>query len=96
MLLSRMVVKGHFLLGIEIIHDQKACTISLSHCHYIEDLAECFHLNTGRDIWTPMNPSIKLSKDDCSETKEDIEYMKTVPYQSAVGGLMHAAFMTCP
>ncbi len=41
-----------------------------------------------------MNPSIKLSKDDCPETKEDIEYIKTVPYQSAVGGLMHAAVMT--
>ncbi len=78
--------EGHFLLGIEIICDQKARTISLSHRHYIEDLAERFCLNTGRDIWTPMNPFIKLSKDDCPETKEDIEYIKTVPYQSAVGG----------
>ncbi len=43
-----------------------------------------------------MNSSIKLSKDDCSETKENIEYMKTVLYQSAIGGLMHAAIMTHP
>ncbi|SJL11797.1 uncharacterized protein ARMOST_15207 [Armillaria ostoyae] len=87
--------KGHYLLGIEIICDQKAHTISISHCHYIEDLAEHFHLNTGRDVWTLMNPFVKLSKDDCPKTEEDIEYMKTVPYQSAVGGLMHAAVMTC-
>jgi hypothetical protein len=38
----------------------------------------------------------KLTKEMCPKTQEEIEYMSTVPYSSAVGSLMYAMVCTRP
>ena len=42
-----------------------------------------------------LSKSNTLSKEDCPQTPEDSEYMKSVPYLSAVGSLMYLAVGTC-
>jgi hypothetical protein len=86
------------LLGIEIIRDRKARTISLSHRRYIIDLARRYRLEASNPVYTPMERSRDrpLSKADCPVTDEQKAYMADVPYQSAVGAVLHAAIMTRP
>ena len=43
---------------------------------------------------TPLAKSVPLTKEDCPQTPEDLEYMKSVPYLSAVGSLMYLAVGT--
>jgi hypothetical protein len=38
----------------------------------------------------------KLTKEMCSKTQEEIEYMSRVPYSSTVGSLMYAMVYTRP
>ena len=40
-----------------------------------------------------MSGSVQLSKSQCAMSRKDIEYMKNVPYASAIGSIMYA--MTC-
>ena len=43
-----------------------------------------------------MNPSIRLSKDQCPQTLEEIADMQKVPYCKAISSLNYCAIMTCP
>lgn len=47
-------------------------------------------------VATPMESKIKLSKADAPKTKEEMEQMKSVPYQEAIGCLMYLACSTRP
>jgi hypothetical protein len=73
-----------------------AQTISFSHKLYIEDILLCFCQSVSGGSSTPIEPGAKLSKSQCPERKQDVNYMKTVPYSSAVGAVMHLAVMTHP
>jgi hypothetical protein len=44
----------------------------------------------------PMDPSIRLSKDQCPKTPEDVADMYKVPYREAVGSLNSCAVATRP
>ena len=44
----------------------------------------------------PVSSGIHLSRDMSPKTPEDREYMKTVPYTSAMGSLMYAMLCTRP
>ena len=50
----------------------------------------------SRPVSTPLSKSDTLSKEDCPQTPEDLEYMKSVPYLSAVGSLMYLSVGTRP
>jgi hypothetical protein len=53
-------------------------------------------LRTFSFVSAPIEPGGRLSKSQCPESKQDVDYMKTVPYSSAVGAVMHLAVMTHP
>jgi hypothetical protein len=74
------------LLGIEITHDHKSCTLRLSQCAYIEDIIWQFNFDDLRPISTPMNSHIVLLTFQCPNT----------PYQEAVGSLMYTSIVTHP
>jgi hypothetical protein len=55
----------HWLLGIKIIHDHSAWTISLSQSSYIDSILVCFNLTNTKAQSTPMVPNAIYSKEDC-------------------------------
>jgi hypothetical protein len=85
---------AQFILGIEIIRDQEKRTISLSHRHYIDTIVARFRQEDAKPVHTPMVQSPRLSKKDSPKKPKELEYMCHVPYQAAVGALMHGAVMT--
>jgi hypothetical protein len=84
------------LLGMVVTCDHVAQTISFSHKLYIEDILLRFHQSVSGGSSTPIEPGARLFKSQCPERKQDIDYMKTVPYSSAVSAVMHLAVMTRP
>ncbi|MCO5607774.1 hypothetical protein L7F22_061975 [Adiantum nelumboides] len=86
---------NHFL-GMRIKRDRQRGILELSQEHYVHKVLEGFSMQGGNTLSTPMQPCLKLSKDDCP--KFDVEKAETakVPYFSAVGGLMYAMVATRP
>ena len=84
------------LLGIKIDRDRPSKTISLSQKQYILDMLERYGMSDCKPVSTPMSPGSKLSSSMAPSTPEDISFMKSVPYLSAVGSLMYLAITTRP
>ncbi|PIL28798.1 hypothetical protein GSI_08842 [Ganoderma sinense ZZ0214-1] len=84
------------LLGIKVTRDLNARTISFSHMHKIDAALEEFGFKDVKPVSSPMVLGERLSKKQCPTTPEDIAFMRTVKYPSAVGTLMHIAIHTCP
>ena len=85
-----------YLLGIEILRDRQARTISLSHRRYIDTVLERYGMSKCNPVSSPIDPNVRLTRNQSAQSDEDQELMKHIPYQSAVGALMHPAVMTRP
>ena len=53
-------------------------------------------MQNSKLVSTPFARHLKLSKDMCSKTQEEMDYMSKVPYASTVGSLMYAMVCTRP
>ena len=53
-------------------------------------------MEKAKPVSTPHAMHMKLSISQCPSTEEDKEYMRKVPYSSAVGSLMYAMVCTKP
>jgi hypothetical protein len=84
------------LLGIEIDRDRSKCSITISQHQYCLDILERFGMSDCKPISTPMQPSSRLSRSQCPQTPEEVEFMKGIPYLAAVGTLMYLATSTHP
>jgi len=85
-----------YILGIEIIRDRANRTMYLSQRKHIGDVLARFNMTDARPVSTPLAKSVPLTKEDCPQSPEDLEYMSSVPYLSAVGSLMYLAVGTRP
>ena len=85
--------EAKYILGIKIYRDRSRRLIRLSQYVYIDKILERFHMKKSKKGSAPMSTSVQLSKSQCATTLEEIEYMKDVPYASAIGSIMYA--MTC-
>ena len=85
-----------FLLGIHIIRDHSKRTIALSQRQYIVDMLERFGFATCSPVSTPMDPGTRLTAKMGAKSQEEIAFMMTVQYLSAVGALMYLALTTRP
>ena len=85
-----------YILGIEIIRDRANRTMYLSQRKHVGDVLARFNMTDARPVSTPLAKSAPLTKEDCPQSSEDLEYMKSVPYLSAVGSLMYLTVGTCP
>ncbi|XP_055853458.1 uncharacterized protein LOC129917101 [Episyrphus balteatus] len=47
-------------------------------------------------VSTPLDINQKLIKETCQPSKEETDYMKTVPYQEAIGSILYAAQVSRP
>jgi hypothetical protein len=84
------------ILGIEITRDRTNRKMYLSQKKHVTDVLERFQMADSRPVSTPLSKSMPLTKEDCPQSDEDLEYMKSVPYLSAVGSLMYLAVGTRP
>ena len=86
----------HYILGIQVIRDRSKCLIYLSQAKHIEDVLSKHNMSNCRPVSTPLDKSVTLSKDDCPDSPDEVAYMSSVPYLSAVGSLMYLAVGTRP
>lgn len=87
---------AQYVLGIKIYRDRSRRLIGLSQSVYIDKILERFHMERSKKGNVPMSMSVQLSKSQCAVTRKDIEYMKNVPYASAIGSIMYAMTSTRP
>ncbi|GKV32746.1 hypothetical protein SLEP1_g41331 [Rubroshorea leprosula] len=84
------------ILGMKIFQDRKNKKLWLSQEKYIEKVLNKFNMSKAKPAGTPLASHFKLSTEQCPASKEEAEYMKNVPYASAVGSLMYAMVCTRP
>ena len=79
--------KLRFCLGINF--ELNEIGISLNQKQYLLRLLEKYGISEANMVFTPMDPNVKLVKDDNYSKKVD-----PIQYQSMVGNLLHAARAT--
>ncbi len=84
------------ILGIKVMCDRSARTISLSQPGYIKSIIEDFNMSDCNPSATPMEQNIQLSKTMCPTSPEEQAEMKKVPYRELVGKLLYLAVATRP
>ena len=82
-----------YILGIRIYRDRSKRLIALSQSTYVDKVLKRFNMHESKKGTMPFLHGTQLSKAQCPTTSEDVEYMNTVPYASAIGSIMYA--MTC-
>ena len=88
--------KLHYCLGIEFKQDSESKSIFMTQKKYIEDVLQRFGMQDSKTVTTPLDGSVKLSKEMEPKSAEEIEKMRKVPYQSLIGSLMYLAVSTRP
>ncbi|MCO5599464.1 hypothetical protein L7F22_053568 [Adiantum nelumboides] len=86
---------NHFF-GMRIKRDRQRGILELSQEQYVHKVLERFSMQSGDTLSTPMQPCLKLSKDDCPKSHAEKAKMVKVSYSSAVGSLMYAMVATTP
>jgi hypothetical protein len=84
------------ILGMRTTKDRKNLKLTLFQGEYIEKVLERFRLKNENPVSTPLASHLKLTKEMCPKTWEEIEYMSRVPYSSTVGSLMYVMVFTRP
>jgi hypothetical protein len=74
--------------------DWNAKMIAISQATYIDRIINQFNLQDAKSCMTPIDPDLKLSKDQCPETERGKQAMAETPCQQAIGSLMWAAVAT--
>ena len=78
------------ILGMVITRDKKEGTLKLSQAKYLEKVLKTFGMFEARSVVMPTASHFKLKSLHPEERDEEYQYMKDVPYASAVGSLMYA------
>lgn len=88
--------EAKYVLGIQICRDRAKKTLTIDQSRYVADIATRFDLNDSRDVSTPMEHKLKLSKDNCPKTDVERQEMAKVPYREALGAATYAMVGTRP
>jgi Reverse transcriptase (RNA-dependent DNA polymerase) len=86
----------HWLLNLKIERDWQKKTMVISQPAYIEKIIKKFNLEDAKTYATPLDPAVKLSKDQCPSTERGKQAMSKIPYRQAIGSLIWAAVATRP
>ncbi len=86
----------HWLLGIKIMRDHLARTISLSQKSYIDSILTWFALTDAKPFATPIALGVTYSRSDCPSSPTKALQMKKMPYREAIGSLMYASIAMRP
>lgn len=83
-------------LGLKITRDRRNGKLWIDQEHYVKSILERFNLANCNPVSTPADASLKLSKQMSPTTQTEIDEMKQIPYQEAVGCLTYLAQATRP
>ena len=83
-------------LGINFQQDRNSNHITMNQARLIEDIIQKFKMKDCKPVSTPLNPSIKLTKNLSPQSAEEHKNMSNIPYRSLVGSLMYLATSTRP
>jgi transposase InsO family protein len=84
----------HYILGVQILRNRKIRKIYLSQQKYVENVLERFGMKDCKPLATPLDSNSKLTRDMSPQNPEEVEEMKEIPYQNAVGSLVYAMIST--
>ena len=84
----------HWLLNLKIDRDKISGTINISQEAYIDNILARFNLQDAKSYSSPLDPNVKLSKDQCPIIDKEKKTMEKVPYRQAIRSLMWAAVAT--
>ncbi|MCO5582534.1 hypothetical protein L7F22_036433 [Adiantum nelumboides] len=86
---------NHFF-GMRIKRDRQRGILELSQEQYVHKVLEHFSMQAGNTLSTPMQPCLKISKDNCPKFDAEKAQLAKVPYSLAVGSLMYAMVAMIP
>ena len=84
-----------WVLGMKVICDRIAQTISLSQEPYVDAIITKYNFSDLKPLSIPMDPNIQLTRSP-TRSITNTAHMKNVPYRAAVGLLMYLAVATHP
>ena len=73
--------KIHWLLNLKIDRNWHSKIIPISQTAYIERIIKQFNLQDAKTHATPLDPNIKLMKDQCPQNEHEKHAMAEVPYR---------------
>lgn len=85
-----------WLLGVAVDHDRNRGTLTLSQRQYALDILDRFGMSNCDTVVSPLDPSVKLSKQQSPKSYEEALEMCGVLYINAVGALAYLAIATRP
>lgn len=84
------------VLGMNVTRDVKNGTIAIDQSNYIKEILARFGLADCNPVSSPMDVNVKLSSQMCPKNNEERQQMERIPYQEAVGSLMHTIQVSRP
>src|ERR1700759_82718 len=83
------------ILGIQILRNREAGTITIRQEHYVESMLDKFGLSDANPVSTPMDPNVKLDYEP-DEPQSPGTNDATWSYSTLIGSLMYLARSTRP
>ena len=84
------------MLGMAVNYDMEKKFLELNQTTYIQNLIKKFNQYDSKEVSTPMEVSLVLTKEDEAKTPEELNLMNTRPYRSLVGALNYLCGTTRP
>ena len=88
--------EASYILGIKIYRDRAKRILGLTQSTYVDKVLRRFAMHNSKKGHLPMRHGIKLSKNQCAKTPEELRRMNGIPYASAIGSIMYAMICTRP
>jgi hypothetical protein len=85
-----------YILDIKIYRDRSKRLIGLSQDAYIDKILNRFNIQDSKKGFSSMSHVITLSKKQCPLKLDEQEWMRPIPYASAIGSIMYVMLYTCP
>ena len=84
------------IMGMQIIRDRDSKTLYLSQADYVKKVLTRFSMEDSKPVTTSLSAHFQLSKSLELTTDDDLNYMRKIPYSSAVCSIMYAMECTRP
>lgn len=81
---------------MKVTRDYKNETIHVDQSNYIREILDKFNMAESKPVTTPMDPNARLDQNMVPKTRYEIDEMRKVPYQEAVGSLLYLSQCTRP